>query len=418
MERLKIATMAAALLALATAPTLGAQEVLAGGLVSPFKAATTPGGNVLVTETGTGAHDGALTMITSFGARFGLIDGLPSGVGPEAPTGPTAVVDRHRTVYVLIGEGDVLGASPPPLMVPNPDGLTSPIYSSVLRAVFDPVPDGIREGFTLTTEHRQALADGRTVELVNSAGESLELDVLADLRDLSPDPVTGVRASNPFGLGVWGRIGAEDLAALGLESLGLDAANFLAKLLPDSALGRRLAENTTLYVADAGMNSLVEIDAVSGRASLLARFEPSPNPAFPALGGPVVEAVPSGIHVTDETVYVALLRGFPFAQGTGAVLAVDRRSGEVMPFLEGLTTATDVVIHEGASYVLELSGDLLSGAPGRVLRFASPTAAPGTETPEVLAPVVIGGTGLAMGADGRLLVVESFTGRLLRLSTP
>jgi hypothetical protein len=394
------------------ATAAAAQPVLVADLATPFKIARTPGGNFLLAESGTGAHDGALTLVSVWGQRFTLLSGLPSGVTPEGGAlGPTGIADAHRTVYLVIGEGDALGASPPPTQVPNPEGISSALFSSLLRARFEPVPDGIREGFALTAADHQALADGHVVVKTNDSGERVEIDVLADFRDLAPDPVRSVRQSNPFAAVVAGGLTQADLDELGVDAPLADA-DFLARLEPDSALGRRFEERRRVYHVDAGMNTVVEVDAATGRWRVLARVPPLPNPLFPGLGGPVIEPVPTGIRLAESgDLLVTLLPGFPFPPGAGQVLAVDRESGAISPHLGGLSTTMDVLEVGGATYVLELSTDFLAGAPGRVVRIAAPGAAP-----EVVAGGLIGPAGMAW-EPGRneLLVTESFTGRLIRV---
>jgi len=406
------ALIALAVCAALVATGLDAQpSVLTGGLDTPFKLATTPGGNFLVAESGTGANDGRVSLLSRFGARFTLLAGLPSGVTPEGGAlGPTAVADAHRTLYVVIGEGDALGASPPPVQVPNPDGISSPIFSSLLRARFDPVPDGIREGFELSAADVQSLADGREVALANDSGETVELLLLADFRDLAPDPFLSVRQSNPFAAAWAGSLTPADLAELGFAGTSVAAANALARLDPDSPLGRRLAERSRVYVVDAGMNTVVEVHAVTGRWQVLTRLPPQPNPLFPGLGGPVGDAVPTGIHLrADGDLLVTTLPGFPFAAGAAKVFRIDPDTGAFTPHVEGLTSATDVTEVHGAIYVLEISTDLLAGAPGRLVRIASPGAAP-----EVVAAPLIGPAGMTYDPIGDQLVVsEAFTGRVL-----
>lgn len=394
------------------ATAASAQPVLVAGTATPFKLARTPGGNFLLAQSGTGAHDGAVTLVSVWGQTFTLLSGLPSGTTPEgAAIGPTGVADAHTTIYVVIGEGDALGASPPPTQVPNPEGVSSALFSSVLRARFEPVPDGIREGFELSPADHQALADGHTVVKTNDSGERVEVDLLADFRDLAPDPVRSVRQSNPFAGIVAGGLTAADLAELGFEG-PLPLADFLARLEPDSALGRRFEERRRLYVVDAGMNTVLEVHAVTGRWRVLARVPPLPNPLFPGVGGPVIEPVPTGVHLAASgDLLVTLLPGFPFPPGAGRVVAIDRESGAIGPHLGGLSMATDVLEIGGATYVLELSSDFFAGAPGRVVRFAAPGAAP-----EVVVGGLIGPAGMAW-EPGRneLLVSESFTGRVIRV---
>ena len=403
---------ALALCAALAATAASAQSVLVAGAATPFKLARTPGGNFLLTETGTGLHDGSLSLVSVWGDHFRLLSGLPSGPTPEGGAiGPTGVADAHATVYIVIGEGDALGDSPPPTQVPNPEGISSAIFSSVLRARFTPVPDGIREGFALTAADHQVLADGHTVVKTNDSGERVEIDLLADFRDLAPDPFLSVRQSNPFAATVAGGLTEADLDELGFAGSVADA-DFLARLFPDTPLGRRFEERRRVYVVDAGMNTVVEVDAVSGRWRVLARVPPQPNPLFPGFGGPVMDPVPTGIHLAASgDLLVTILPGFPFPPGAAKVLSVDRETGAMTTLFGGLSSATDVLEIGGATYVVELSTDFLGGAPGRVVRFAGPGAAP-----EVVAGGLIGPTGLAWDPSrDELLVAESFTGRVLRV---
>jgi hypothetical protein len=395
-----------------TAAGLLAQSVLAGGTKTPVKITRTPGGNFELAESGTGVNDGRVGLVSIWGERFNLLSGLPSGMTPEGTAiGPTAVADAHGTIYVVIGEGDVKGASSTPEQVPNPNGLSSPIFSSVIAAEFNPVPDGIREGFALSAENIDALADGNTVTLENGSGESVSLSLLVDFRDLIPDARLRVRQANPFAGVVVGSLTADDLTELGFTGT-LETANFLGHLNPNSELGQKLRERTLVYVVDAGMNTITEVAASTGRARVITRFAAGPNPLFPSLGGPVTDAVPTSVVVrADGTLLVTTLGGFPFAPGTSKVWSVDPATGVATPWIEGLTTATNVLEVDGAIYVLEVSTNLLGGAPGQILRYASPTA-----TPTVLAGGIIGGTGLAYEPHrNELIVTETFTGLVKRI---
>lgn len=410
----RMRTFVVALTLLVAATSAQSQPLLLTGAENPYKMDHTPGGNLLLTEAGLGANDGRVNLVTGWGARYNLLDGLPSAITNEEDViGPTAVVDAHRTLYVILGDGDVLGEAPPGTHVPNPDGLSSAIFSSVLRARFDPVPDGIRSGFTLGPETLQALADGREVELVNDAGERVELLLLTDFRDLVPDPVLGVRQSNPFAATHVGSLTQADLEELGFDHLDVHQANFHARLHPETPLGRRLVERSALYVVDAGMNTVIEVSAATGRWHVLTRLPPVSNDLFPDLGGPVAEAVPTGIRSTaDGDLLVTTFSGFPFVPGSAKVYSVDVDTGDFSPWIEELSGVTDVLRVGGATYVLELSTDLLAGAPGRLLRFDAPDAAP-----VVVAEGLIGASGMSYDpARHEIVVSETFTGSLKRIA--
>jgi hypothetical protein len=394
------------------ATSVAAQPVVSAGHELPFKLVRTPGGNFLLAEAGTGADDGQVTLLSAGGHRFRVLGGLPSAVGIEGITGPTAVADAHTTIYVVIGEGDTMGEAPPPTQAPNPDGLSSPIFSSVIRARFTPVPDGIREGFELTAEHIQTLADGHEVALDNDSGEHVELLLMADFRDLTPDPILVVRNSNPFSAAVAGGLTAADLEELGFGWATIPGAEFLARLFPDSPLGRRLAERSKVYVADAGGNTVYEIDADTGRWRVLARIPRLPNPLFPTVGGPTMDSVPTSVFVRDDgDLLVTLLPGFPFPTTGGKVLLVDPETGAFVDYVTGLSMATQVLEVGHDLYVLELSTDFLAGALGRILHFAAPDAAP-----TVVTAGLIGAAGMVYDpANDQLIVSEAFTGRVLRV---
>ena len=66
-----------------------------------------------------------------------------------------------------------------------------------------------------------------------------------------------------------------------------------------------------LYVTDGGRNAVWQVDIPSGASSTLAEFPTVANPAFPTIGGPVVEAVPTGISTHAGQLLVTLFRGIP-----------------------------------------------------------------------------------------------------------
>jgi len=121
---------------------------------------------------------------------------------------------------------------------------------------------------------------------------------------------------------------------------------------------------------------------------VLTVFAPIPNPFFnptpppPSLGGPFVEAVPTGITYSDGQLLVTLFRGFPFPPGASQVVAVDPLTGAQTPFITGLKSAINVlpITERGDTDYLVLqhvsnAGPFLAG-PGLLLRFEAPGSAP------------------------------------------
>lgn len=415
-KRLKTLWRRAAQLALAATVVLGgagvAQDPIASGFASPSGLGTTYAGNILVPQGGTGNNDGSVELLTTWGQRHPLVSGLPSAVPPEdSVSGPNAVTANLSTVFVLIGEGDAMGPSAPPTQFPNAEGVSSPIFSSVLEMHFQPVPDAIREGFVLTAEDVGTLADGHTAHLTNASGEQVWIRVLSDFRDFVPDPIVSVRQSNPFALEWVGGLLPEDYEEFALPGASSADLDFYAQLVPDSPIGRRLRERSTLYVVDSGMNALRAVDVLHGRSRIVARFPPVPNPLFPNLGGPVTDAVPFGLEERDGRILVSMFTGFPFNPGVSSIVEFDPSTGEVTPVLEGLTLTGEMLAMGDDLYVVEFSADLLSGAPGRLLRFSA-----GSTEPETVAAPLIGPVGLVeAGGDGDLFVSEIFTGMVKRI---
>ena len=127
-------------LALAAAPVFGqgSSPVLVADLQSPIKLILTPAGNLLVSEAG-----------------------LPSSFVP--------------TLYIAIGQGDVVTRPVPPVPgveVPNPDGIVSALFSSLLRVRFSKPIDRVAGDFLLdpAVDH-PTLVDGLPVTLLNAQGQ-------------------------------------------------------------------------------------------------------------------------------------------------------------------------------------------------------------------------------------------------------
>jgi hypothetical protein len=327
---------------------------VASGLRSPLGITQSNQGNLLVSETGNGTtHSGRIAIIDTSGNGRTLLDGLPSALNDvNEPSGPAGVFMRGRTLYVVIGIGDnVLPGPFPGTNIENPNPSSS-IFSSILAIHFSRNAEKITAGFSLTPAHHLALANGLNVSLSNLRGDKIMIELIANFPDFTTNPLptlpANVRGVNPF-----------DLVALG----------------------------DRLYVTDGAQNLVWQVDIPTGSFSPLASFADIPNPLFnptpppPSLGGPFIEAVPTGIHESNGQLLVTLFRGFPFLPGTSVVERMDPRTGNHAPLITGLTTAIDVLAikdqgrTEDYLVLQHASGPILSG-PGlltRVHAAGSPT---------------------------------------------
>jgi hypothetical protein len=359
---------------------------LATGLDFPLGIAQTNGNNFVVSESGRRGvvHSGRLSIVDPTGHRLTLVDGLPSATNDVGdPSGPAGVFMRGRTLYVVIGIGDNVLAGPVPrtqIVNPNP---SSPIFSSVLAIHFSAHTERITTGFSLTLDDHAALASGGRVRLTNGGGDSIDIDLITNLPDYElnppPNPTSTVRvASNPF-----------DLVAIA----------------------------DRLYVTDGGRNTVWQVDIPSGGSATLVEFPTVPNPAFPTLGGPAVEAVPTGISAHAGQLFVTLFRGFPFPAGTSSVEQLDPGSGSRTAFLGGLKTAIDFLavrsqtVEPSHDYLVlqHASSPVLFAAPGTLARIDGGTGA-GT----VVADCLNRPTSMARDArTGAVYITELLTGRVV-----
>jgi hypothetical protein len=354
----------------------GEAQVFATGLLGPIKLDLTERDNLVVSERGTGANDGRVSYVDRRGNARPLVSGLPSGFEvTNQPSGPAALQVRGCCLLELaIGEGDTLDFAPsgPPSQVPNALGASSPIFSSVLRMWFDTPLDELTAGFELTRADHDTLADGFAVRLESAAGENVWVWLVADLKDFRPDPATNVRGSNPFGI------------APGHKHEGP-------------------------LLADGGGNSLIQLRRSDPPRTLL-RFAPVSNP--PGAMPPVSDAVPTSIrHYRGEQYLVTLFGGVPFADGAASVRLVDVGKRRESELIRGLTSAIDVLPIGGALYVLEMSTNLGSGAPGQLLRFAKPSS-----EEKVVVGGLLGATNMVYSRRHRAFyVTELFANRVSRI---
>ncbi len=360
-------------------------SVVAAGLKSPTKIISTPAGNLLVTEAGTGQNTGRISIIDPAGNRRTLLDGLPSGFAPPEnhPGGPSGLALKGRTLYITIGGGDQVLAGPlPGTEVANPNP-SSPLFSSVLALRAKPSVDETAGGFALTLADHVNLNTGLPLNLTNAAGENLEIELVTDFADFTyefrPGVPNAVRLSNPFGAAVNGK---------------------------------------KLYVVDASQNAVREVDINTGESRILLTFPKRVN-TLP-FGPPVIDSVPDSIRMFGKHLLVTFLTGFPFPPGQADVRRVNRTNNSHAQLIGGLTSAIDVLPVKNSSnqdqfIVLEFSTSMTSQppAPRRLRLFDSL----GQIT--VIADCLVSPTSVALNlSDGFLYVTEIFTGRVIKIPSP
>lgn len=379
MKRPIISSLASILLFLAVPLAAQAQRVVATGLRTPHKLVLTPGGNFLVSEPTTEINSGRVSFVSRSGVRRSLFEGLPGGVDDVGgPAGPSAMALRGRTFYLAFGGGDAGRMGPEPgRPIHNPEGLSSPIWSSVLKIEFNLDVDAVGGTFVITPALQQTLANGYAVDVEDGAGGSARVLSLADIPNSIPDPVTIYRFANPWGLA-----------------------------LSD--------DGETLFLTDASFNALLRIDTTTGRMQRTASFPPLPNVA--PIGPPFVDSVPTSVRTYGNSLLISFLTGFPFARGYARVLEVNPVSGETTPFIFGLTSAVDVAWRPRSGqrpqfFALEFSQNQIAQprVPGRLLRYDSPA-------PTVMSDTLVTPVSMAIDeAANSVFVLELATGRILEL---
>ena len=362
-----------------------AQQVYVSGLELPLKVITIPNGYLLVTETGNSKpNTGRVTLVAPGGDSRALIAGLPSGLSYPTttdPDGPSGLYLSGRVLYIVNGEGDAFRAGTQPgTVVPNPQGISSPILSSILKVTFDRDVDQYLSPFTLKPEDHFSLSLGNTVTLDDGVGKSAVFELVNKFPYTWPDPVSIYRNSHPFGVTT------------------------------------HPAAPNTLFTVDAGMNLIWQINATTGRTKVLARFPNLPNAG--AVGPPTKEAVPTNVKACGGILLVSLLSGGPFAPANARVMSVNPITGETDTYIANLNAAIDVdcaarpAPNNPSFFVLEYS--INQGAtplpPGRVLRYDSPSPTvwlEGLNTPTSLALDESTGTAYIVSrSDGTILTVK------------
>jgi hypothetical protein len=383
---------------------------LVSGLQGPLGITASDKDNLFVSESGSGNGDGRISIVDRHGNLKTLLGGLPSAINDvNEPSGPAGLFLRGRTLFVAIGVGDTVRNGPAPgTTIANPSGASSPIFSSVLAIRFgENFVEKKTSGFTLTADAVQALANGELVRLSNGGGDRITVRLVANFPDFVSEPLPNLpvngRGSNPFDLVLVSDRNRHD---------GDDDRDH------HDEHDRNRCDREFLYVTDGGRNLVWKVDLDAGAFSILAVFPLVSNPVV-GIGGPFVEAVPTGITFFNSRLLVTLFRGFPFPSGVSVVEQVDPLSGNHSPFITGLKTAIDILTirkHEDIDYLL-LQHDTFGpppfppfSSPGLLLHFETPAG-----PPSVVANCLIRPTSMAFVDKRDTLYVTELGGRIVAI---
>lgn len=179
-----------------------------------------------------------------------------------------------------------------------------------------------------------------------------------------------------------------------------------------------LIQDNTVYVIDAGGNSLLSQRAFSNELELKTVF-PSRNAIDPVTGQTVVQqSVPTAITVgTDGAFYVSELTGYPLQAGAAQIYRLNA-TGQPEIYAGGFTNIVDLAFDKtGGLYVLEYDADgLLTGSDAGALIYVSPDG----KTRTTLTDALLNPTGLEIGSDGDIYISNkgfvAGQGEILKLS--
>lgn len=165
-----------------------------------------------------------------------------------------------------------------------------------------------------------------------------------------------------------------------------------------------------LFLADAGANAVFRLDRETGEMSVFMNLDPVPNPT--PVGPPVIEGVPSKLLYHNETLYVSMFSGFPFAEGVARIYAVTM-DGEVSIHSDGLTMITDMMIDPSDGSLLALQMGLYNPAAGFIPETGSLVRVREGGLDSLLTGLLLP-TGMHTAPDGDLFV-SSLAGLVFKL---
>ncbi len=262
----------------------------------------------------TSAQDGATTVASGFNSPQGVLvapDGsvwvIDSGVGGEqevpfidVETGEEVVAkmgDTARVVMIAADGTQTVAATLPSLFVgqETTGGARLALLDGALYAT---------SGIWLGAVSDEAAANMAAVVKIED-GQVSEVARLWELeKQQNPDP--NILDSHPYGI-----------------TAGPDGS---------------------LWVADAGGNTLIKVNPGTGQMDLVALFGGLPGPfPNPSRGGAMeTDPVPTAVAFDGAgNIYVSLLPGFPFLPGSGKVVRVTA-DGQVSDYATGLVMVTDL----------------------------------------------------------------------------
>jgi hypothetical protein len=291
------------------------QTRFAEALQFPQRLIFTPVGNLLVSEGGTATpNTGRVSILNRQGSRRSLLEGLPAGSGHGIPAfGPAGMALDGRTLYLVLGEGDVQAG--PPFVI-NLNGPSSPIFHSILRIQFSNEVDNITTPFQLNPVDHWALSDGYDLGMRNASGDNAIVHLLTAFRPLFRNILGGAaphRPSDPY-------------------SLWLDSGS------------------NTLYVVDAAAETLSRVNTVTGRSLVITRFQPDERAT--ATGTQLVDTVPTAACPIGDSFLVSFLSAAPFPAGASSVrlwTPADGPWSRLTPLISDLTMTTDLLCLRGGT---------------------------------------------------------------------
>lgn len=175
-------------------------------------------------------------------------------------------------------------------------------------------------------------------------------------------------------------------------------------------------EAGNMYIADAGANSIVKRDAVSGEFSIVKTFEQFPNPL--PFGPPMVDPVPTkALRKPDGTFHVSQLTGFPFPQGAASIYNLDVE-GNLSVHATGFSCITDMAFDPADGNLCFMQFGLfgeVDGNPGYLLGTAAVIKLMPDGSRDTIAQGIGGlAPSFTFDGDGNLYVVDLVFGQVLK----